>query len=103
MDEIFDRQIRAITIDDKTRRHLGPTVWQVLEILWASKGKPMPKERIWWLVYGHLLDPPDADKVIDVHVLKLRRALIGTPYWIENIYGVGWMLVGRPQSPEQAA
>jgi len=88
----FDLETHAITADGDERR-LGARPWQLLETLWRHRGQVVGLDRLMDAVYGGDPDPP-FDPVIRVMLSRVGRALRGTPYTIENIYGHGWRLAG---------
>jgi DNA-binding response OmpR family regulator len=73
-------------------RRAQQKVWRLLEILWRRRGRAVSRDSIMTLLYSDKADPP-LDKVVDVHVSKLRPMLKPTPYAVETDWGNGYRLV----------
>ncbi|MGY6704610.1 response regulator transcription factor [Roseinatronobacter sp.] len=67
--------------------------YEILEALVVRKGRPVDKESLMNIIYGHE-DEPNI-KIIDVFICKLRKkleALMGGEQIIETIWGRGYMI-----------
>lgn len=67
---------------------------RLLHHLDLRDGKAATKEALMAALYH--AEPGDwpEDKIIDVFVCKLRKKLVGTPYSIETVWGIGYRLLG---------
>jgi two-component system phosphate regulon response regulator PhoB len=77
--------------------HLGPTDYRLLEFLMRSPGRVFSREQLLNNVWGH--DVYIDDRTVDVHIGRLRKALLAA--WstdpIRTVRGAGYSLVSDPQ------
>ena len=90
--EWFDSQAHEVVVGE-ARRHVRPTVWRLLLILWERRGLLVSRDALMLLLYGGSADEPET-KIIDVNIYHLRRALDGTPYSVRTIWSQGVRLEG---------
>jgi len=73
--------------------HLGPTDYRLLEFLMRSPGRVFSREQLLNNVWGH--DVYIDDRTVDVHIGRLRKALLQA--WntdpIRTVRGAGYSLV----------
>ena len=76
--------------------HLGPTDYRLLEFLMRSPGRVFSREHLLNNVWGH--DVYIDDRTVDVHIGRLRKALLQA--WnsdpIRTVRGAGYSLVSEP-------
>jgi two-component system phosphate regulon response regulator PhoB len=76
--------------------HLGPTDYRLLEFLMRSPGRVFSREQLLNNVWGH--DVYIDDRTVDVHIGRLRKALLAA--WstdpIRTVRGAGYSLVSDP-------
>jgi hypothetical protein len=75
-----------------------PMIWKTLEILWRRRAQHLSVDILMTLLYSDKPDDPPGDRVIRVHICKLRNALTPTPYAIDSLYVAGYRLVDRDQA-----
>jgi two-component system phosphate regulon response regulator PhoB len=72
--------------------HLGPTDYRLLEFLMRSPGRVFSREQLLNNVWGH--DVYIDDRTVDVHIGRLRKALLQA--WntdpIRTVRGTGYSL-----------
>jgi two-component system phosphate regulon response regulator PhoB len=77
--------------------HLGPTDYRLLEFLMRSPGRVFSREQLLNNVWGH--DVYIDDRTVDVHIGRLRKALLHA--WssdpVRTVRGAGYSLVSEPQ------
>jgi hypothetical protein len=83
-------------------RHVRPTAWRLLEILWRRRGRVVSADSFMTLLYSDRSESPDAHTV-PVFLVHLRRALEPTPYRIGNVWGEGWRLLETGEQPKVGA
>jgi two-component system phosphate regulon response regulator PhoB len=75
--------------------HLGPTDYRLLEFLMRSPGRVFSREQFLNYVWGH--DVYIDDRTVDVHIGRLRKALLQA--WrtdpIRTVRGAGYSLVSE--------
>ena len=79
---------------------LTPKEWQVLEILWRRRDRPVTSETLMTLLYSDQPDDPPQDKIIQVYICRLRAKLDRTPYSIRSTWGDGYQLLDHKQRTE---
>jgi hypothetical protein len=72
--------------------------WQLLEILWRRRDRTVSVDSLMTLLYGHRVDNPPDDKIIDVFICKVRRKVDPTPYAIRTAWKEGYQLIDRKLS-----
>jgi len=94
----FDHHRRQVIVGDE-RRRLDPTIFRLLVILWDRPDRLVSQNTLMILLYP---DPDTAplDKIIDIHIHRLRKALLGTPYSILNRFGGGFIFTAKPPGKE---
>jgi DNA-binding response OmpR family regulator len=92
---VFDDQRQNVIATDAAGRrlehHLPRKPWQLLAALRRRPGQVMERGSLEAALYDHEADYPDS-RTIDAHLVRVRRALAGTPYRIACVRGVGWRL-----------
>lgn len=73
-------------------RKLRGTVAEIFTVLAKYSPCSVRREALYRAVYGLRLDAPEP-KTIDVHICLGRKALAGTGWKIETVWGRGWRLV----------
>lgn len=75
--------------------HLGPTEFRLLEFLMRNPGRAFDRATLLDRVWGRAADVED--RTVDVHILRLRRALAahGHDDAIETVRGVGYRFAPR--------
>jgi two-component system phosphate regulon response regulator PhoB len=77
--------------------HLGPTDYRLLEFLMRSPGRVFSREQLLNNVWGH--DVYIDDRTVDVHIGRLRKALLQA--WktdpIRTVRGAGYSLNATPE------
>jgi len=100
-DLVVDLNTRVVSVDDK-RVHLTGKEYGILELLSLCKGTTVTKEMFLNYLYNGMHEPEL--KIIDVFVSKLRKKLAhatgGNHYYIETIWGRGYVL--RDPAPPAA-
>lgn len=103
VDPVFD-DVRCKVIVEGELRHMQPNAWDALWVLRERFGRLVSKETLMRLVYGAKEMP--SDKAVDVYLCQIRRALKGSPYEVETVWGRGVRLVRTDRDspiPAQAA
>ncbi|MCB9881684.1 MAG: response regulator transcription factor [Planctomycetes bacterium] len=81
-------------VRDGERTSLSPKEAGILELLWQSKERVVPRQRFLEELWGHRFV---GNRSIDTHVLNLRKKLEADPANPEHLltaHGVGYRLVG---------
>jgi hypothetical protein len=68
------------------------------DALLRANGRPLTTEFLINAAYGHRPDadaPADEDNCLKVHICKLAKRLAGCTGHIENVWGVGYRMVGK--------
>lgn len=88
----IDTARHRVQVDGQTVR-LGPTEFRLLELLMRSPGRAFDRATLLDRVWGRAADVED--RTVDVHVLRLRRALAahGRDWVIETVRGIGYRFV----------
>jgi DNA-binding response OmpR family regulator len=90
----FDQDRHAVA-----GKRVRPTVWLILEILYRRRrGRPVSTDSLMTLLYEGRPDDPPNDKIIQVFVCLLRKALLPTPFAIQTTWNVGFTLVERREA-----
>lgn len=87
---IFDDQRHAV-LTNGDAHYLPLKPWQLLAALRRRPGQVIERGSLEAALYDHQADYPDS-RTIDAHLVRVRRALAGTPYRIACVRGVGWRL-----------
>jgi hypothetical protein len=91
-DPFFDDERRSVIVAGE-RRPVTSQAYRVLEILRQRAGRRVSKEYI----YDHLPGSPSL-RAVNVYLHRARRALAGTPYCIETLYGGDLVLTRGAQA-----
>jgi DNA-binding response OmpR family regulator len=78
-DPYFDDVREDIVIGDE-RRHVWPTIWNILLVLRSRSGRIVTAEFLLKSAYGSGHEPTAKGLAVALH--RLRRQLVGTPYQI---------------------
>ena len=74
-------------------RHVPPMIRRIFEILYSRRSVYISRESIITLVYNFCNDPPN-DRIVNVHISKLRKLLIGSEFTISRYeQELGWRLI----------
>ena len=87
---VFDPATRQLTRDDILVKLTGGEI-NLLEALVKNAGKPLSRERLLSLARDD--DGERNDRVIDIAILRLRRAIEDDPKqprWIQTVWGIGY-------------
>lgn len=80
-----DRNLQIISIPAR-EVHFTTTELNLLRLFWSRRGQQVASERIITYLWGHR--PPEREiDTLHVHINRLRKKLIGSPYLIRNHYG----------------
>ncbi len=92
--EGLTHRLPTMTLEPWPGMRLSKQEARLLHHLDLRDGKPATKEALMAALYHE--EPGDWPevKIIDVFVYKLRKKLVGTPFTIETIWGVGYRLLG---------
>lgn len=72
-------------------------MFRLLVIFWERQERLLSKQTLMDLLYANdLQGEPPYEKIIEVEICLLRKALRGTPYSIINRIRGGYMLTTRP-------
>lgn len=85
----LDVSSHRLTVDNQ-EVHIGPTEFRLLETLMQSPNRAMDRSQLLDRVWGRTAYVEE--RTVDVHVLRLRRALAphGLEHVIETVRGVGY-------------
>ena len=95
----FDHDMRQVIVGDE-RRKLDATMFRLLVILWERPHRLLSLTILMSLLYPNP-DTAPLDKIIDLYMLRLRKALIGTPYSILNRFGEGFIFTAKPTGKQE--
>ena len=76
------------------RTRCTPTEWRILNALREQPRRILRRSYLINLVPSKTRGEPD-DYTVDVHLSRLRRKLGGSPFCLETMWGIGWILVPR--------
>ena len=98
--EMFDDDAHALIVGGEVRR-LDQHPWAVLALLRRRIGHHCSREAMWSLLYAARpeSDWPKTEKIVDIHLVPLRRALRGSGWRLDHIYNQGWALVSESHDP----
>lgn len=93
-DLVIDQLSHRVTIRDEPI-HLGPTEFRLLSFLAQHPERAFDRAQLLDRVWGRSVYVEE--RTVDVHVLRLRRALkpYGLDTWIETVRSVGYRFVKR--------
>jgi len=85
---------RRCIVNGDRRLRLGPDCWRLFGLLYGNIGRLVSYHSILDSMYGHRSDggPDGPQQCIRVHVSRIRKALRGTGWGIEGIWGEGYRL-----------
>jgi uroporphyrinogen-III synthase len=92
LDFAFDDEAHAVIVAGE-HRHVAPSPWQLLSLLRRRPDKLVARAAAMDALYGHRPDGGPDEKILDVYVMRLRRAIAGGPMRLDTVWGVGWRLV----------
>ncbi|HJU18988.1 MAG TPA: helix-turn-helix domain-containing protein [Stellaceae bacterium] len=82
-------------------RRLSPQLWRILSAFRGAFGRTLG--RAYLNAHAQFRKGEDADpKTLDVRLCHLRKALDGTPFAIEGVWGQGWRLTYRVPARSEA-
>jgi DNA-binding winged helix-turn-helix (wHTH) protein len=90
----FDHEMRQVIVGDK-RRKLDATMFRLLIIFWERPDRLLSRNILMSLLYPDP-DTEARDKIIDIYMFRLRKALLGTPYSILTRWGEGFIFTAKP-------
>src|SRR3990172_3185345 len=73
-------------------RYLKPMSWKALGVFRRNLGRLCTRGMFIEALYEHEADWPDNDRIVDVYLSRVRRALQGTPLHITTVFRMGWRL-----------
>lgn len=94
----IDPRGRSVTVDGTEVSSLSALEFNLLMALAESPGRVFTRQHLLERVWG--FDYFGTDRVVDVHVANIRKALgddAGEPRFIATIRGVGYKFVGSPR------
>lgn len=101
-DRVADLEARLKAIQDEYNHFELPGVKltnsqrTLVKMLFDAKGRPISRGHLYGALYAL---KPEADwpedKIIGVFICRIRRQLRGTPWEIQTLFGVGYVLVER--------
>ena len=97
-DLTIDLNSHRLTVRDQAI-HLGPTEFRLLSFLIQHPERAFDRAQLLDRVWGRSVYVEE--RTVDVHVLRLRRALkpYGLDAWVETVRGVGYRFAHAPAAP----
>ena len=97
-DLTIDLNSHRLTVRDQAI-HLGPTEFRLLSFLIQHPERAFDRAQLLDRVWGRSVYVEE--RTVDVHVLRLRRALkpYGLDVWVETVRGVGYRFANTPAPP----
>ena len=97
---LVDNSRHRVSVDDTTVV-LGHLEFKLLDCLIQQPERVFSRSQLLDAVWGH--DSEIEERTVDVHVLRLRKALKPVQHdsIIETVRGVGYRLIGKPTDPAQ--
>ena len=91
----LDTRGHHVAVDD-SRVHMGPTEFRLLELLMRNPDRAFDRNQLLDRVWGRNVYVEE--RTVDVHVLRLRRALspFGLDKSVQTVRGVGYRLSPQP-------
>lgn len=96
-----DLNLNVLIADGRVIK-LRPQMAEILSVLCDRALKVVRRESMVALIYGGN-EPDSAGTVIQVQIFHLRKKLADTAYEIDTIWGEGYRLIQKPNSPVQGA
>lgn len=93
----YDPDIRILAGPNGTTS-LSPVLGTIMRRLIGNAGKLVSRDAMMTDVYGPRAANPPEEKIMDVHLLRLRRKLlkIESEWTINTVWGSGWTLITMP-------
>ncbi len=94
----IDPNGRSVQLGDRPVSDLSALEFDLLEVLAASPGRVFTRSQLIERVWG--FDYFGTDRVVDVHIANIRKALgddANEPRFIATVRGVGYKFVGVPR------
>jgi hypothetical protein len=98
----FDHDRRQVIVGAERRQIPGGQLFRLLVILWERPDRLLSQNILMSLLYSNP-DTAPRDKIIDIYMVRLRHALLGTPYSILNRFGEGYIFTAKPPHEREIA
>ncbi|MCL1952362.1 MAG: response regulator transcription factor [Oscillospiraceae bacterium] len=89
----INRETHELTVDGRPVEDLPPKVFKLLDVLMESAGRVMSRQQLLDAVWGY--DFFGDERVVDMHVSKLRAALCERGGAIKTVSGTGYKFRGE--------